>query len=161
MFPLFFPVPSPSPPHPFPPLPLTPPLPPPIPPHPSPPSHPKVVHVCVGSTRLVHTLSWPRKIRQSKVLLRGTVPGQDTCVDCVFLSTTAFASLSSCGVVRGMKFVLVPSHPPSSPLSPSPLTPQKRTIEQGTTLLGSQCFYKLIFVHWGVQVQMPMLMLSL
>lgn len=113
---------------------------------------PKVVHVCVGSTRLVHTLSWPRKIRQSKVPLRGQSLDK-TRVDCVFLSSTAFASLSSCGVVGGMKFVLALSHPPSSSLSPSSLTPQKRTLEQGTTLL--------IFVHCGVLVQVPMLMLRL
>lgn len=85
-----------------------------------------------------------KKDQAKQGAIERTVPGQDTCVDCVFLSSTAFASLSSCGVVSGMKFVLALSHPPSSSLSPSSLTPQKRTLEQGTTLL--------IFVHCGVRV---------
>ena len=63
------------------------------------------------------------------------VPGQDKGHMLIVSSPTAFASLSSCGVASGMKFVLAPSHPPSSPLSPSSLTPQKRPLEQGTTLL--------------------------
>ena len=108
--------------------------------------------VCWINSTSAHIIM-AKKDQAKQGAIERTVPGQDTCVDCVFLSSTAFASLSSCGVVSGMKFVLALSHPPSSSLSPSSLTPQKRTLEQGTTLL--------IFVHCGVLVQVPMLMLRL
>ena len=75
-----------------------------------------------------------------------TVHGQ-SCADGVFPST-AFASLSSRGIVSGMKFVLAPSHPSSS----SPLknqeksSPQKRTLEQGKFfVVQSGMIYVLVY----------------